>query len=66
MAMDFLNYLCDTYKITSSDTSWEYFRQYKQLYSSVSGRYMDTNDSKEIHKASRYNAFFLLSSPPRG
>ncbi|KAK3370950.1 FluG domain-containing protein [Lasiosphaeria ovina] len=50
MAMDFLDYLCDTYKITSSGTSWEYFRQYKQLYSSVSGRYIDTNDSKEIHK----------------
>jgi len=63
MAMDFLDYLCDTFKITSSGTSWEYFRQYKQLYSSVSGRYMDTNDTKEIRKVSRYNAFFYSSLP---
>ncbi|KAF3768192.1 hypothetical protein M406DRAFT_336858 [Cryphonectria parasitica EP155] len=50
MAMDFLYYLCETYRIKSWGTSWEYFRQYKQLYASVTGHYMDRNDSKEILK----------------
>jgi hypothetical protein len=36
--------------IGSQGTSWEYFRQFKQLYSSVTGRYMNTNGSKEIQK----------------
>ncbi|EAQ91198.1 predicted protein [Chaetomium globosum CBS 148.51] len=49
-AMSFLQYLCQTYRITSWGTSWQYFRQYKQLYANVTGRYMDTNDSKEIKK----------------
>ncbi|KAK4227736.1 FluG domain-containing protein [Podospora fimiseda] len=49
MAMDFLEYLCQTHRIYSWGSSWEYFRQYKQLYASVTGRYMDRNDSREIH-----------------
>ena len=38
------------YKIKSQGTSWEYYRQYKQLFSSVNGRYIDMNDNKEILK----------------
>lgn len=57
--MDFLDYLCSTFKITSAGTSWEYFRQFKLLYTSVTGKYMNTNDSKEIQKASRCNAPFF-------
>ncbi|KAL2260202.1 hypothetical protein VTK26DRAFT_5876 [Humicola hyalothermophila] len=48
--MDFLEYLCQTCRITSWGALWEYFRQYKQLYASVTGRYMDRNDSKEVLK----------------
>jgi hypothetical protein len=48
--MDFLLHLCEAYRIKSWGTSWEYFRQYKQLYASVTGRYMDRNNSKEILK----------------
>ena len=33
--MDFLKYLCQTCQIKSWGSSWEYFRQYKQLYASV-------------------------------
>ena len=51
MAMDFLLHMCETYKIKSWSTSWEYFRQYKQLYASVTGRYM-TGTTAE--KSSRY------------
>jgi len=50
VAMDFLHHICETSNIGSQGTSWEYFRQFKQLYSSVTGRYMNTNDSKEIQK----------------
>lgn len=50
MAMDFLHHLCESYNIKSEGTSWEYFRQYKQLYASITGQYMDRNDSREILK----------------
>ncbi|KAK4158599.1 FluG domain-containing protein [Cladorrhinum sp. PSN259] len=50
IAMDFLDYLCDTCKIESWGSSWEYFRQYKQLYASATGRYMNRNDSREVLK----------------
>ncbi len=53
MAMDFIDYICDNYRITSEGTSWEYFRQYQQLYTDVNGRYMDRNDCKEIKKVRR-------------
>lgn len=56
MAMDFLLHMCETYKIKSWSTSWEYFRQYKQLYASVTGRYMDRNDSREILKVRLFPA----------
>ncbi|KAI6777633.1 uncharacterized protein J7T54_002767 [Emericellopsis cladophorae] len=39
-----------TWKINSEGTSWEYWRQYKQLYSSVTGKYVDRNDSREVLK----------------
>jgi hypothetical protein len=50
MAMDFLDDLCQRWKIQSEGTSWEYWRQYKQLYASVTGRYVDRNDSREVLK----------------
>ena len=57
-AMDFLDYLCEKYRIKSWGTSWEYFRQYKQLYASVTGLLMDRNDSKKIRR------FVSHSHPP--
>jgi len=50
MAMDFLDHLCERWKIGSRGTSWEYWRQYKQLYSSVTGQYFDRNDNREVQK----------------
>ncbi|KAK3693261.1 hypothetical protein B0T22DRAFT_496122 [Podospora appendiculata] len=49
-AMVFLDYICETYRIKSWGTSWQYFRLYKQLYATVTGRFMNTNDSKEVKK----------------
>lgn len=50
VSMSFLYWICDNYWIKSWGTSWEYFRQFKQLYASVVGQYMDRNDSKEVLK----------------
>ncbi|KAK3186299.1 hypothetical protein K4F52_004837 [Lecanicillium sp. MT-2017a] len=47
-AMDFLDYMCETWKIRSDGSSWEYWRQLKQLYSSVTGCFIDRNDNREI------------------
>jgi hypothetical protein len=69
MSMDFLLHLCETYKIQSWGTSWEYFRQYKQLYASVTGKLMDRNDSNEVKKvrlASAAAAGLLLTVLPNG
>ncbi|KAK3934352.1 hypothetical protein QBC46DRAFT_368262 [Diplogelasinospora grovesii] len=49
-AMDFIDYICDNYNIKSEGSSWEYFRQYQQLYTDVTSRYMDRNDCREIKK----------------
>jgi len=48
MAMDFLDHLCERWKIGSEGTSWEYWRQCKQLYSLVTGQYFDRNDDREV------------------
>lgn len=56
MAMDFLDHLCERWKITSYGTSWIYWRQFKQLYASVTGRFVDRNDNREIHKVHCFNS----------
>lgn len=50
MTMDFLHHLVESGKIESKGTLWGYFRQYKQLYTSVTGHYFNRNDSREIQK----------------
>ena len=66
VAMDFLLHLCETCRITSWGTNWQYFRQYKQrkltitpkhelklsfaVYASTVGQYMNLNASKEVYK----------------
>ena len=64
--MDFLHHLCETYRIRSWGSSWQYFRQYKQLYNSATGHHMDTNDSKEVMKVrlSRRARLAALRPPP--
>ncbi len=61
--MDFLHHLCETYRIRSWGSSWQYFRQYKQLYNSATGHHMDTNDSKEVMKV-RFRLTVLVPPPP--
>ncbi len=52
-AADFLDWVCDNHKITSEGTSWEYFRQYLQLYTDINGQYMDKNDCRAIKNVCR-------------
>lgn len=48
--MDFFLFICGNYKIRSWGSSEEYIRQFQQLYTTVTGRYMDRNDAKEVYK----------------
>ena len=50
VTMDFFLFLCSNYKIKSWGTSEEYMRQFQQFYTTVTGKYVDRNDSKEVYK----------------
>jgi hypothetical protein len=47
---DFFLWVCEAHRITSWNTSQEYIRQFQQLYTTVTGRYADRNDIKELYK----------------
>ncbi|KAH7309929.1 FluG domain-containing protein [Stachybotrys elegans] len=47
---DFILYICENSKIKSWATCEEYIRQFQQLYTTVTGQYMDRNDTKEVYK----------------
>jgi hypothetical protein len=47
---DFFLYVCENSKIKSWATGEEYIRQFQQLYTTVTGQYMDRNDAKEVYK----------------
>ncbi|PQK15629.1 hypothetical protein BB8028_0005g11410 [Beauveria bassiana] len=51
--MDFFLFVCGNYKVRSWGSSGEYIRQFQQLYTTVTGRYMDRNDAKEVYKYHR-------------
>lgn len=48
--MDFLLFICTNYRVGSWGTSNEYIRQFQQLYTTVTGQFMDRNDVKEVYK----------------
>ena len=48
--MDFFLFICENYKIKSWGTSEEYMRQFQQLHTTITGRYINRNDSKEVYK----------------
>ncbi|KAI0526175.1 FluG domain-containing protein [Xylaria bambusicola] len=47
---DFFLYVCENSKISSRGSGEEYIRQFQQLYTTVTGQYMDRNDAKEVYK----------------
>ncbi|EXK78553.1 hypothetical protein FOQG_16770 [Fusarium oxysporum f. sp. raphani 54005] len=50
-AQDFILFMCENYlNITSWSTVEVYIRQLQQLHTTITGRYMDRNDSKELYK----------------
>ena len=61
MLKDHLDWMCNTLNINSEGTSWQYWRQFKQLYNVVNGRHVDTNDSIEVKKVQlRYPSILAL------
>ncbi|OAQ60387.1 FluG domain-containing protein [Purpureocillium lilacinum] len=50
IVMDFFLFVCSNYRVRSWGTSEEYMRQFQQLYTTVTGQYMDRNDAKEVYK----------------
>jgi hypothetical protein len=48
--MDFFLFVCENSKIKSRGSSEEYIRQFSQLHTTVTGRYIDRNDRKELSK----------------
>ncbi|KAI0120736.1 hypothetical protein BJ170DRAFT_704700 [Xylariales sp. AK1849] len=48
--MDFFLFTCENYKIKSRGSSEEYIRQFAQLHTTVTGRYIDRNNMKELYK----------------
>ncbi|TWU78463.1 hypothetical protein ED733_008916 [Metarhizium rileyi] len=49
ITMYFVHFVCERYSIESSGTSAEYIRQFQMLYTTVTGQYMDRNDSKQVY-----------------
>jgi len=58
-AADFIDWICDNYRIKSEGSSWEYFRQYKQLYTDINGHYMDVNDCRAIKNVCTLSSLLL-------
>ena len=48
--MDFFLFVGEISRIKSTGSSKEYIRQFSELYTSVTGRYVDRNDYKELYK----------------
>ncbi|KAM0271864.1 hypothetical protein ACHAQH_008964 [Verticillium albo-atrum] len=53
LTMDFFLFVCGNYNVNSWGTSHVYIRQFQQLYTTITGRYVDRNDAKEVYKYHR-------------
>lgn len=50
MMMDFFLFVGEMSKLSSTGSSKGYIRRFSELYTSVTGRYVDRNDYKELYK----------------
>lgn len=48
--MNFVDWVCEEYQITSEGSSWVYFREWKQLYQKETGKTISWHETKEIKK----------------
>lgn len=46
----FFYWVCENHNINSWGTSQVYIRQFQQLHTTITGRYSDRNDIKELYK----------------
>ncbi|KAL8398621.1 hypothetical protein RB596_005954 [Gaeumannomyces avenae] len=51
--MDFFLYVCGNRTIKSWGTTHVYIRQFQQLYTTITGQFMDRNDAREVYKYHR-------------
>lgn len=62
--MDFFLFVGEISRLNSTGSSKEYIRQFSELHTSVTGRYVDRNDYKELYKvgplASLAHSSFLI------
>ncbi|KAL8400415.1 hypothetical protein RB594_000708 [Gaeumannomyces avenae] len=50
---DFFLFVCGNYTIKSWGTTHVYIRQFQQLYTVITGRFMDRNNAREVYKYHR-------------
>jgi hypothetical protein len=48
--MDFFLWMNNNYRINAEGSNLQYIRQFQQLYTVATGKYMDRNDVKEVYK----------------
>ena len=60
--MDFFLFVCESYNIKSWGTSKVYMRQFQELYTTITGRFMDRNDSREVYKVRLPNPGLYISA----
>ena len=47
--MDFFLFICENYNVKSWGSTELYIRQFQQLYTTITGQYMDRNDAKKVY-----------------
>lgn len=60
ITMDFLLFICENYSVKSWSSTELYIRQFQQLYTTVTGQYMDRNDAKEVYKVRQLCSLYKL------
>lgn len=59
--MDFFLFVCEAYKVPSWGTSKVYIRQFQELYTTVTARFLDLNYAKELYSVTPPSKIVLSS-----
>jgi hypothetical protein len=58
--MNYLDWVCQEYRITSEGSSWVLFREWKQLYQKETDKNITWNETKEIKKVFQTDLYNCL------
>ncbi len=61
LIMEFFLFVCESYKVRSWGTSKVYIRQFEELYTTVTGRFLDRNHAKELYSVTPPSKIVLSS-----